>query len=130
MSRPRPRTRVRPRSRPMPRSSARSWTGSLEADGPGSMRRIAVTGTSGSGKTTFARRLGERLGLPHIELDALFWRPGWVESDTESFRTRVAEAIAGEGWVVDGNYSPVRDLYLARVDTVVWLDLPLRVCFA
>lgn len=94
------------------------------------MRRIAVTGTSGSGKTTFAGRLAERLGLRHIELDALFWRPGWVESDTETFRARVAEAIAADGWVVDGNYARVRDLYLAEVDTVVWLDLPLAVCLA
>jgi adenylate kinase family enzyme len=92
------------------------------------MRRIAVVGTSGSGKTTFAAQLADRLGLPHVELDALFWEPGWVEPDLATFRARVSEAIAPDGWVLDGNYSRVRDLYLARADTIVWLDLPLWVC--
>jgi adenylate kinase family enzyme len=92
------------------------------------MRRIAVTGSSGSGKTTFARRLAARRGLAHVELDALHFGPGWTEVDTPTFRARVANAIAGDDWVVDGNYSRVRDLYLARVDTIIWLDLPLRVC--
>ena len=92
------------------------------------MRRVAVTGSSGSGKTTFARRLAARLGVEHIELDALNWGPDWSEADTETFRRRVESAIASDGWVVDGNYSRVRDLYLARVDTIVWLDLPLRTC--
>src|SRR4051812_39023726 len=92
------------------------------------MRRIAVVGSSGSGKTTFARRLATPLGVRHIELDAFHWGPGWTEVDNDSFRRGVAEALEAEGWVTDGNYSKVRDLYLARVDTVVWLDLPLRTC--
>jgi adenylate kinase family enzyme len=92
------------------------------------VRRIAVVGTSGSGKTMFAAALAERLDLPHIELDALFWEPGWVEPDLSTFRARVTEAIAPDAWVLDGNYSRVRDLYVARADTIVWLDLSLRVC--
>ena len=92
------------------------------------MRRIVVTGSSGSGKTTLARTLGTRLGLPVIELDALFWGPGWTEPDTDAFRARVDEATAGDAWVLDGHYSRARDIYLAKVDTIVWLDLPLRTC--
>ncbi len=92
------------------------------------MRRIAVTGTSGSGKTTFALELAGRLGVPCVELDALFWQPGWVEPELEAFRARVREVTAGEGWVLDGNYSRVRDLFLGRAGTVVWLDLPLLTC--
>jgi adenylate kinase family enzyme len=90
--------------------------------------KIVVVGTSGSGKTTVARELVRRLGVPHVELDALFHGPGWTETPPEEFRRRVAAATAGDGWVVDGNYeSKLGDLVLGRADTVVWLDVPLRV---
>jgi len=89
--------------------------------------RIAVVGTTGSGKTTLARALAHRLGRPHIELDALHWEPDWQEAPLEIFRERVVDALDHPQWVVDGNYSKVRDLVWARADTVVWLDYPLRV---
>ena len=92
------------------------------------MNRVAVVGTSGSGKSTFNDRLASRLDLPRIELDALHWEPGWVSADADVFRARVEAAVAADAWVLDGNYSAVRDLYLGRLDTVVWLDLPLRTC--
>jgi adenylate kinase family enzyme len=92
------------------------------------MPRISVVGTSGSGKTTFARQLAERLGLPRIELDALNWGPNWAPAEVETFRDRVRLATAADAWVCDGNYSAVRPIVLERADTVVWLDLPLRTC--
>ena len=92
--------------------------------------RVAVVGTSGSGKTTFSRKLAARLGVPQIELDALFWLPDWEEPDLADFRAKVEAAIGDDGgWVVDGNYSRISDLVLGRANTVVWLDLPLRTCF-
>ena len=90
-------------------------------------RRFVVIGTTGSGKTTLSRKLAGRLGVPHVELDALHWGPGWEEPGVEVFRGRVREAVSGDAWVVDGNYSEVRDLVWGRADTVVWLDFPLRV---
>jgi adenylate kinase family enzyme len=93
--------------------------------------KIAVQGTSGSGKTTVARELARRHGVPHVELDALYHGPNWVETPPEEFRRRVAAATDGDGWVVDGNYdSKVGAFVLERADTVVWLDLPLRVALS
>jgi adenylate kinase family enzyme len=94
------------------------------------MRRVAVVGTTGSGKTTFARRLAARLGVTHVELDALHWEPGWTPAARDVFWARVAAALAGDSWVTDGNYSEVRPLIWARADTLVWLDLPYPVVLA
>ena len=88
-------------------------------------RRVVVVGTTGSGKTVLARRLAGRLGLPHVELDALHWDPDWTKAPSAVFRERTARALSGDGWVVDGNYGKVRDLVWPRADTVVWLDFPL-----
>ena len=94
------------------------------------MNRVNVIGTSSSGKTTLAIGLAERLGVPYIELDALHWEPNWTEAPNAVMRERVRSAIDGEAWVVDGNYSAVRDLVWGRADTVVWLDLPLPTILA
>lgn len=91
------------------------------------MRRIIIVGTSGSGKTTLAGQLAARLAIPHVELDALHWQPGWAPAERESLRTHVTDAISGDGWVVDGNYSMVRDITWARADTIIWLDFSLSV---
>jgi adenylate kinase family enzyme len=88
--------------------------------------RIAVMGTTCSGKSTLARALAERLDVPYLELDALYWGAGWAKPEREDFRHRVEPFVSKEAWVVDGNYtSTLGDLVLRRADTVVWLDLPL-----
>jgi adenylate kinase family enzyme len=63
--------------------------------------------------------------MPAIELDALFWGPAWTPVPDETFRARVADAVAGNRWVLDGGYSKIRDLTWSRADTLVWLDFPL-----
>lgn len=93
------------------------------------MQRVLIFGTSGSGKTTLARELARRMNVPHIESDELHWGPNWTATPTEIFRRRVADAIAQESWAMDGNYAIVRDLTLARADTVIWLDYPMSVVF-
>lgn len=89
------------------------------------MERINVTGTSCSGKTTLSRAVAQRLKVPHVELDALFWGPNWRPVPDETFRSRVAAAVTGDRWVVDGGYSTIRDLTWSRADTLVWLDYPM-----
>lgn len=93
------------------------------------MKRISVIGTSGSGKTTFARQIAQCMGVPHVELDALHWEPNWQEAPVDIFRQRVQEALRGDAWVVDGNYSIVRSVVWERADTVVWLDFSFPVVF-
>jgi adenylate kinase family enzyme len=90
------------------------------------VRRVSVVGTSGSGKSTLSRALAGALSTEFLELDSVFHQPDWVPLPREEFRRRVAAVVAGERWVIDGNYSMVRDLVWARADTVVWLDLPKR----
>ncbi|WOD38963.1 hypothetical protein [Nodosilinea sp. E11] len=90
------------------------------------MRRIAIVGTTGSGKTTLARQVAQRCLLPHVELDALQWEPYWTPAEPQVFRDRVRLALSGDRWVVDGNYSAVRDIVWGRADTVVFLDYPFR----
>lgn len=92
------------------------------------MKRVLVIGCSGGGKSTLARKLGEKLGLPVVHLDVLFWKPGWVESSYDEFRPKVAAAVAEDRWVIDGNFSRTFDIRLPRADTIVWVDQPRRVC--
>jgi adenylate kinase family enzyme len=87
--------------------------------------RIVVTGTSGAGKTTLARKIAAGSAMPHIELDAINWQPDWrdlTRHDPDEFVRRVNTAIAAEAWIVDGNYGPVRDIVWQRATHLVWLD--------
>jgi adenylate kinase family enzyme len=90
------------------------------------VQRVSVVGTSGAGKSTVARRLATILGVPYLELDAVFHQPGWRPLPDEEFRRIAAGQAAEDSWVIDGNYERVRPLVWARADTVVWLDLPKR----
>ena len=90
------------------------------------MNRISVIGSSGSGKTTVARTLAERLAIPYLELDAVFHQPGWVARPDEEFRSIVSDFAEGDRWVIDGNYTShgVAQVVWPRADTIVWLDPP------
>ncbi len=88
-------------------------------------KRIVVVGTTGSGKSTLAAALAAQYAVPYVELDALHWGPNWMHAPARQFRDTVASAIAGDTWVVDGNYSAVRDLIWPRATTFIWLNYPL-----
>jgi len=94
-------------------------------------RHVVVYGPACSGKTTVAESIAREINVPHIEIDAIYWLPGWEEKPLEEFRADLSAALSRspDGWVCDGNYSRVRDLTLPQADTVVWLRPPFRVAF-
>ena len=92
------------------------------------MRRIAVVGSGGAGKSTLARALGRRLGLPVVHLDEHYWQPGWRPADPDAWRARQARLVRREAWILDGNYLSTLDLRLGAADTVVFVDLPRWRC--
>jgi adenylate kinase family enzyme len=92
------------------------------------MKRVLVIGSSGAGKSTFSRKLGEKTNLPIIHLDRLFWSPNWIETPKDEWRAKVEKALAGDSWIIDGNYSATLAQRLERCDTVIFLDMPRAVC--
>ncbi|MEO8541015.1 MAG: AAA family ATPase [bacterium] len=95
-------------------------------------RRIAIYGPSGSGKSTVSKQLAEKLGLPVLELDAVFHaHPNWVDLTREEFREQVTDYLGEHsgGWVIEGNYGHVRDLVLPLAETAIWLDLPFATVY-
>ena len=89
--------------------------------------RVLVDGMMGSGKSTFARSLAARTGLPVIHLDVHYWKPGWVRPSDDEWRERQRALLAGEDWIIDGNYNETLALRLERAETVVFLDSSLVV---
>lgn len=90
-------------------------------------QRVAVIGLPGAGKTTLAHRYAEVSGLPHIELDALYWQANWKRVAPDCFRQRATQALQPKRWLVEGNQVAIYDLIFARAETLVWLDLPLPI---
>lgn len=91
-------------------------------------RRVLIDGMMGSGKSTFARALGARTGLPVIHLDLHYWKPRWVRPTDDEWRERQRILLAGEAWIIDGNYNETLPLRLERADTVIYLDTPWWLC--
>jgi adenylate kinase family enzyme len=123
------RRRLSSQRRPVWLSTGTCGTLNSMGDAPSAIgRRIVVTGMAGSGKSTFSRSLAVKTGLPVVHLDLHFWKPGWVAPDESDWREKQSGLLAGDAWIVDGNYHETLDLRLGRADTVVFLDIPWSVC--
>ncbi len=94
------------------------------------MKRIMVIGCSGAGKSCFARRLRDLLGLPLFYLDMIWHKADKTNISREEFDAKVTKICDGDEWIIDGNYSRTLELRLKRCDTVFFLDYPLELCLA
>ena len=92
------------------------------------VQRVLVIGPCGSGKSTLARDLAPRLGLPLVHMDQLGWQAGWVETEKAELAARLDAVLAQDKWLIEGNYGSLLAPRLARADTVIYLDFPIRLC--
>lgn len=92
------------------------------------MKKVIVIGSGGSGKSTFSKRLGELTGIGVIHLDQEYWRPNWEKTPVDEWEARVAVMLERDSWIMDGNFGGTREMRMRVADTIVFLDLPRRVC--
>ena len=92
------------------------------------MERILIIGCGGAGKSTLARQLGEKLNLPVVHLDRLYWKPGWVQESREEFDRKLSLELDKGRWILDGNFNRTMPQRMAKCDTVIYLDFPRLTC--
>ena len=92
------------------------------------MERIIIIGCGGAGKSTLAQKLGEKLDIPVVHLDKLFWKPGWVEMPKDEFDELLRQEMAKERWIMDGNFNRTLPERIARCDTLIYLDFNRFTC--
>lgn len=92
------------------------------------MERILIIGCSGSGKSRLSRALGEKLGLPVVHLDQLWWKPGWENVSVQEFDEQLDAVLETERWIIDGNFSRTMPLRLQHCDTIIYLDYSRWAC--
>ncbi len=92
------------------------------------MERIIIIGCGGAGKSTLARRLGEKLGLPVVHLDKLWWREGWTHIAQEEFDAALLAEVQKDCWIIDGNYNRSMPMRLQYCDTIIYLDFSRIAC--
>lgn len=92
------------------------------------MKKIAIIGSGGSGKSTFSTRLGKELNLPVHHLDKYYWKPGWSKTPNDQWEKLLIDLCEGERWIIDGNYQSTLDIRLEACDTVIFLDVNRFTC--
>ena len=92
------------------------------------MQRVLIIGSGGAGKSTLAKVLAERTGLPLFHLDRIYWRPSWIDTPREEWHAMLRSILAGERWIMDGNYRGTLELRIPYADTIVFLAFPRWLC--
>jgi adenylate kinase family enzyme len=86
------------------------------------MKKVNVIGTTGSGKSTFSKRLAKKINAPYIQMDQIFWKQNWQESQDSEFFQRIEDVLSESTWVLDGNYSRTNIIKWRDADTIIWID--------
>ena len=92
------------------------------------MERILIIGCGGAGKSTLARQLGEKLSVPVVHLDKLYWKPGWVQESREEFDRKLTQELEKSKWIIDGNFNRTMPQRLQKCDTILYLDFSRWAC--
>ena len=92
------------------------------------MERILIIGCGGAGKSTLARQLGEKLDIPVVHLDSIFWLPNWVERNRDEFDELVRQELVKDQWIMDGNYNRTLPERVKYCDTIIYLDFSRMAC--
>ena len=92
------------------------------------MQRVLIIGCGGAGKSTLARQMGEKTGLPVVHLDKLFWHPNWVESSKEEMDGKIMAELVKPQWIMDGNYSRTLTERIKYCDTIIYMDFSRMAC--
>jgi len=94
------------------------------------MQKVLIIGNAGSGKATFAIKLAQKLQLPLVHLDKLYWCGNWEHRSREEFDTLLQAQLEKPQWIIDGNFNRTISHRLQYCDTVIFFDLPTAVCLA
>jgi adenylate kinase family enzyme len=94
------------------------------------MKKVIIIGCPGSGKSTFARTLREKTGLPLYYLDQMYWNSDRTHVDQDLFHVKLQAALQQEEWIIDGNFASTMEWRLSACDTVFFLDYSLEVCLS
>lgn len=92
------------------------------------VNKILIVGSAGSGKTTFAKSLGEILNLPVIHLDKEYWKPNWVKPEHDEWVEKLEKLLNQERWIIDGNYRSTLKQRVEKADMIIFLDYDRKVC--
>lgn len=92
------------------------------------MKKVIIIGCPGSGKSTFARSLSAKTGLPVYYLDMIYHKPDRTTVTREEFDEKLLEIISKDQWIIDGNYMRTMPVRVDNADTIFWLDYPEEVC--
>lgn len=90
--------------------------------------KILIIGCSGSGKSTFAKKLHTITKLPLIHLDKLYYKPNWKKPEKSEWEHQLEALCKCDRWIIDGNYINTLALRATYADTIIYLNKSRWTC--